>query len=301
MLQDMEKTVESEGKKEEEMFDKFMCYCSGGEAKLDASIAEGRAQIESLSHNIEHGTAEKKQLDQDVATAKNDRAVAEQTIKESTELRSKEAAEFVATSGDMKNNIEAMSGALESLNKGLSAALLQTSVGNMLHNIIAHSPAVRPSQRSLLLSFLESGSTEAGGSDTIIGVIEQMKDTMAADLAQTEKSEADSKASFDTLMTTKKSEIEFAGKIVEKKSARAGQVAVEVAEAKADFEKTTASVDDDADFRRNLAGACATKQKEWDERQKLRSQEVAAISETIKMLNSDDALELFKKTLPAPA
>merc|ERR1719181_617908 len=200
MLQDMEKTVESEGKKEADMFEKFMCYCSGGEDQLDASIEQGKAQIETLSHKIERGTAEKNQLDQDLVTAKSDRAEAENTIKESTELRSKEAAEFAANSGDMKSNIEAMAGALDSLKKGLSAALLQTSVGNMLRNIIAHSPAVRPSQRSLLLSFLESGSAEAGGSDTIIGVIEQMKETMEADLAQTEKSEADSKAAFETLM-----------------------------------------------------------------------------------------------------
>merc|ERR1719311_35879 len=46
---------------------------------------------------------------------------------------------------------------------------------------------------------------------------------------------------------------------------------------------------------------CATKQKEWDERCKLRAQEIEAISDTIKMMNSDDALELFKKTLPSAA
>merc|ERR1719473_340983 len=51
----------------------------------------------------------------------------------------------------------------------------------------------------------------------------------------------------------------------------------------------------------NLKKSCSTKQQEWDGRQKIRSQEIAAISETIEMLNSDDALELFKKTLPATA
>merc|ERR1719240_923683 len=35
--------------------------------------------------------------------------------------------------------------------------------------------------------------------------------------------------------------------------------------------------------------------------QKIRAEEIKAISETIEMLNSDDALELFKKTLPAAA
>merc|ERR1719313_3080564 len=124
---------------------------------------------------------------------------------------------------------------------------------------------------------------------------------MEADLAESEKSEADAKAAYETLMTTKKAEIEAAGKFIETKSARAGDIALKVAENKADLEKTTKAVDEDTDFKRNLAGACATKQKEWDARQKLRAEEIAAISDTIEMLNGDDALELFKKTMPSAA
>merc|ERR1719159_2270722 len=301
MLQDMQKTVESEGKKEEDLFEKFMCYCSGGEGALDASITQGKAQIEQLTASIERGTAEKSQLEQDLKTHKSDRTAAEETMKESTAMREKEAAEFAATSGDMKSNIASMVGALDALKKGLSAALLQTSTGNVLRDIVAHSPAVRPSQRDSLMAFLESGSTEQGGSDTIIGIVEQMKETMEADLADAEKSEAESKSTYETLMTTKKGEIEAAGKAIETKSARAGSVAVEVVQDKADLEKTTKAVEEDTDFKRNLAGACATKQKEWDARCKLRAEEVAAISETIEMLNGDDALELFKKTMPSAA
>merc|ERR1719159_63630 len=299
MLQDMQKTVESEGKKEEDLFEKFMCYCSGGEGALDASITQGKAQIEQLTASIERGTAEKSQLEQDLKTHKSDRTAAEETMKESTAMREKEGAEFAATSGDMKSNIASMGGALDALKKGLSAALLQTSTGNVLRNIIAHSPAVRPSQRDSLMSFLESGSSEGGGSDTIIGIVEQMKETMEADLAEAEGSEAESKSAFETLMTSKKSEIEAAGKAIETKSARVGTVAVEIVQAKADLEKTIDAVAEDIDFKANLAKNCATKQKEWDARQKLRAEEVKAISETIEMLNGDDALELFKKTLPA--
>merc|ERR1719207_510122 len=301
MLQDMQKTVEAEGKKEEELFEKFMCYCSGGEGALEASITQGKAQIEQLTASVERGTAEKSQLEQDMKTHKSDRSAAEATMKESTAIREKEAAEFAATSGDMKSNIASMAGALDALKKGLSAALLQTSTGNVLRNIIAHSPAVRPSQRGLLMSFLESGSTEQGGSDTIIGIVEQMKETMEADLADAEKSEAESKATFDTLMTSKKSEIEAASKAIETKSARLGSVAVEVVQGKADLDKTTVAVEEDTKFKANLKTNCAPKQKEWDERQKTRADEIKAISETIEMLNSDDALELFKKTLPASA
>merc|ERR1719331_2790005 len=151
------------------------------------------------------------------------------------------------------------------------------------------------------MSFLESGSTEQGGSDTIIGIVEQMKETMEADLAETESSEAESKTTYETLMTSKKSEIEAAGKAIETKSARLGKWAWFRAWAQGALAKTTDAVAEDTNFKANLKKSCATKQAEWDARQKLRAEEVKAISETIEMLNGDDALELFKKTLPAAA
>merc|ERR1719409_2462098 len=120
-----------------------------------------------------------------------------------------------------------MGGALEALKKGLSAALLQTGVGNTLRNIISNSPAVRDSERPVLMSFLESGSGMEGGSDQIIGILEQMKETMEADLKESESTEADAKASYESLMTSKTSEIDSAGKAIEAKTARSGAVAVE--------------------------------------------------------------------------
>merc|ERR550514_460427 len=102
-------------------------------------------------------------------------------------------------------------------------------------------------------------------------------------------------------MTDKTEEIESAGKAVESKTARSGTAAVETVQAKADLEKTEKALAEDIEFSANLAKNCATKQKEWDERCKLRAEEIEAISDTIEMLNSDDALELFKKTLPSAA
>jgi len=54
-------------------------------------------------------------------------------------------------------------------------------------------------------------------------------------------------------------------------------------------------------FLMELKKSCATKAKEFEERQANRAQELVAISETIKILNDDDALDLFKKTLPSPS
>merc|ERR1719460_2752484 len=124
---------------------------------------------------------------------------------------------------------------------------------------------------------------------------------MEADLAEATSKEAEAKSGFETLMTSKTAEIGAAGKAIETKTARSGQVAVETVQAKADLASTEKAVAEDIEFKANLAKNCATKQKEWDERCKLRAQEIEAISDTIKMMNSDDALELFKKTLPSAA
>ena len=43
--------------------------------------------------------------------------------------------------------------------------------------------------------------------------------------------------------------------------------------------------------------SCATKEKEWAEICTTRSEELLALADTINILNDDDALELFKKTL----
>jgi septal ring factor EnvC (AmiA/AmiB activator) len=172
-----------------------------------------------------------------------------------------------------------------------------------LRNIIEHSPAVSESERSTLVSFLENGdsSGETGSTDQIIGIVDQMKDEMTADLKETTSGEEEAKAGFATLMSSKEQEIAAAGKAVEKKTGRIGELAVSAVQAEADLKDTQEAMDGDSKFKANLATQCATKSKEWDARQKLRAEEVQAISETIEMLNGDDALELFKKTLPSAA
>ena len=58
------------------------------------------------------------------------------------------------------------------------------------------------------------------------------------------------------------------------------------------------SLVDDKEFLAELQKSCDTKEKEWAEICKTQSEELLALANTINILNDDDALELFKKTLP---
>merc|ERR1719428_2280621 len=68
---------------------------------------------------------------------------------------------------------------------------------------------------------------------------------------------------------------------------------------KNDLEDTMESLGDDTVYIGDLKKTCATKTKEWEVREATRKEELIALQETIKILNDDDALELFKKTLPS--
>merc|ERR1711972_1033091 len=102
-------------------------------------------------------------------------------------------------------------------------------------------------------------------------------------------------------MAAKEKEIATNTKSIEVKTERLGQLSVDIVELKEDLDDTAKSLKEDKAFLKNLGSQCETKKAEWEERSKMRQQELLALADTIKMLNDDDALELFKKTLPAPS
>merc|ERR1719305_511599 len=123
---------------------------------------------------------------------------------------------------------------------------------------------------------------------------------MDKDLGGAVGAEEEAVKAFAAMSAAKKSEIAAASEAIESKSVRSGELAVEITTTADDIEDTTAEMNDTQAFIANLASMCETKKKEWAERSQMRSEEVAAISQAIKVLNDDDALDLFKKTLSLP-
>merc|ERR1719161_3226837 len=73
LLQKMMDQVKADAKKEEELVEKFFCYCSTGKGQLEASIAAAEEKIPKVQAAIEEAESRKSQLDADVKKAKEDR------------------------------------------------------------------------------------------------------------------------------------------------------------------------------------------------------------------------------------
>merc|ERR1719345_611949 len=121
---------------------------------------------------------------------------------------------------------------------------------------------------------------------------------MAASLGEAKANEESAIAGFEELKAAKNKEINALQASIESKMTRVGDLAVKTAEMENDLEDTREDLVESKKFLADLDVNCANKKKEWAAYQKMQGEELLALADTIKILNDDDALELFKKTLP---
>jgi len=303
MLASMQQKVTDEGKKEDDLFEKFMCYCKTGVSDLKASIDAAERKIPQLASALEEATALKEQLGGEIKQHRADKGAAEEAIAKATSLREKQAGDFAKEKGDYEANIAAVTKAIAAIEKGASGgSFLQSKMGATLRKLAVNMD-MSSNDRDMLSSFLTTGQNEdyAPQSGQITGILKQMLDTMKSDLAQIVSTEKKAIADFDAMVAAKTKEINANQKALESKLAREGELGVEIETMKGDSADTADSLAEDKKFLADLEKGCATKQGEYDERVKTRNAELLAIGDTIKILNDDDALEIFKKTLPAPS
>jgi len=300
MLQDMTTKVTEEGKKEEELYHKFMCYCKNNGGDLTASIEAAQTKIESVTAELKSGEERKAQTEADLKEHQGSRAEAEDTMATATALREKEAGEYAKEKSDLETNVAAIGKAVAALEKGMGGAFLQTTAASLVRSFAMERANLPDATRQELLSFLSGtqGEGYAPASGEITGILKQMGDEMSKSLSDATDAENASIANYEALIAAKKSEVAILQGQIETEMERIGSLGMSVAEMSNDIEDTKNALAADETFKLELESSCATKTGEWEEIKKTRAEELIALAETIKVLNDDDALELFKKTLP---
>jgi len=300
MLQAMQKKVTAEGVKEKELYDKFACYCRNGAGELSKSISEAETKAPVLTSDITESESKKKQLEEDLKAHQADREAAKSAMTTATALREKAAADFAKDNSTYTSNIAALGNAIAAISKGMTGAFLQTGEAQVLKKLVLSQANLLEADRQDIMAFL-SGEQEGQyvpQSGDIVGILKGIKDEMSKSLSEASTAEAAAISAHDELMAAKTKELDANTKAIEAKSVRVGQLAVDIQTMNNDLADTESGLSEDKKFLADMDKNCAAQAKEWDERSKTRSEEILAIADTIKVLNDDDALELFKKSLP---
>jgi len=298
LLQSMQAKVKEEGAKELELYKKFMCYCKTGGGDLSGSIGAAEEKIPAVTSDIEEAEARLAGAKSDLKSAQTDRSAAKAAMAEATALRKKEAGAFASFKAEYDANIAAIAKATAAIEKGVAGSFLQSQAAQVLRRVVSKIDIPEADQEAVT-AFLSQSTDYAPQSGEITGILKEIGDTMAASLSDATATENDAIKNYKGLMAAKTKEVGALTATVESKTSQIGELGVSIVTMKEDLADTQETLGEDKAFLADLEKSCATKTSEWEERSKTRQEELVALADTIKVLNDDDALELFKKTLPS--
>jgi chromosome segregation ATPase len=300
LLQMMAKEIEVDGEKDEEMHEKYICYCETNLKKLADGVTALQEQVPQIESSIEEAVSTKSQIESDLVKHKKDREDAKAAIADATAQREKEKAAFDAENAEDMANVAACGKAITAIEKGMASMFLQSGAANTLKNLVINRDLDRYSRR-VLTDFLSTSTGYAPASGEIVGILKQLLEDMEKELKEVVDEENAAVAEFESLVSAKEKEIQANTEAIETKTEKNGEMAVKIVNLKNDLEDAQESLAEDEKFTAELKKGCATAGADYDSRVKGRAEELVAVQETIKILNDDDALDLFKKTLPSPS
>jgi len=301
MLQAMQKRVTEEGEKEKALYDKFMCYCKSTGNELASSVEAAESKLPQLTSEIQTAEERKEQKEEELEQAKSERSTAEVSLADAAAIREKEAEAFSNSKASYDADMGSLAGAVKALENGGSGSFLQTATAQALYSLATRrSSLLIGDDHDELLAFLEDRQGP-GESSEVLGILKTLGEEMAKRLRELIASEHSSQKDFDDLNVAKHKEAVLLTKKIEMSLDKVGELGVSITQMKNDLGDTEESLSTDKSFAANLQNSCSKKAAEWEERTKRRAEELVTLADTIKMLNDDDALDLFKKTLPSPA
>merc|ERR1719353_1609492 len=289
------------------MYDKLSCWCKvNGEGKGTAvEIAE--AKVSDLSSRIKALTAKSSELEESIKKVEAEVVANSQALDSATSMREEALQKFRDEEKDMIVSITSLKNALVVLEKNLDTSFLQmsTTLKQRVRDVVNKAKAddilnqiLNPAEANTLTAFMQgkaaAGSPQGG---EIMGILKQMKTEFESNLADMQADEKKAVSEFAGLKEAKTSEISAGEEMAKEKTALLGKTKVQLAEAKEDLEDTTSAMEADQAFLVDLKERCSVSDKEWEERSKTRSLEIAAVGETIKILTDEDAHDLFASTM----
>merc|ERR1740130_1938206 len=142
-----------------------------------------------------------------------------------------------------------------------------------------------------------SGGSYAPQSDQIFGILTTMKEEFEANLSEEQNAETKGAADFDAMAKAKSEQIAVGKeKLDGLEGANADNVKA-LSDAKENLELTREQRSKDVEFLQNLKTTCMGLDQQWAKRSKTRSMETQAVSEALKIITSDDSMDLLRNSV----
>merc|ERR1719261_525549 len=271
------------GKKEKHeeqvQFAAYKQFCDDTTVEKQRAIKEANEMIEILQADIQKYEADAARLAKEIAKHDKDISTWEGDFKAASKVREIENEDYLATHKDYTESIDALDEGIATLKKQAhdvkqaAASLMQISASNIIpaesKKVIDAFLAQDPDDENLAVAAPEANAYEFQAQ----GIVDMLSQDLKAQIGQatsarTEKSEAKAKALQSS------------------------------ADAKGDLQDTTTTRDDDSKYLADLTATREQKSSDFESRQQLRAEEIAAVEKAIEILSSGAVSGAAEKHLP---
>lgn len=296
LLEDLTKQVKAEGLEEAKTYEKFACFCKDNIKDKQDSIQTGKDNKAKLSTAITDDSAKRDKLDDDIsnlveAIDKKEKAIAK------LKKDNKEAVEeYEVNAADLNNALKGLKGAIGVMKANKKAtpafAQLPQDTADTIRTAAAMADALGLASGSALAAFIQkpTGSLVAASSSVkkiepysfsgndIISTLEKLNDDFKKEKSTLDDTEKKRKDKFDKDLKDAKDFVDKKNKELDgKKDDRAKTIAQIATESK-DLSGISAQLLDDMDYLKELAQICSDKAKTWDQRNRVRADEITALA-----------------------
>eukprot|EP00746_Dinoflagellata_sp_MGD_P073092 gnl/MRDRNA2_/MRDRNA2_29667_c0_seq1.p1 gnl/MRDRNA2_/MRDRNA2_29667_c0~~gnl/MRDRNA2_/MRDRNA2_29667_c0_seq1.p1 ORF type:complete len:679 (-),score=204.94 gnl/MRDRNA2_/MRDRNA2_29667_c0_seq1:67-2103(-) len=313
LLKDMKAQLQKEQDQDQEIYDAMACWCETNNKAKTKAISDGDMKSKDLAAAIEEYTAKSAQLKVDIEEADKEIKASTEALAQATAIRDKESAEFHQEEKNAISSITSLKGAVVTLgghHEALSQEVLLSVQKVLKPHLGKHNDAwlrklgITPAQKQILASFVQKSFLQQSNvlqaaqpaSGEIFGILKGMKESFETNLKSSQDDEDRAKGAYGQLKTAKNAELAAATKQFESKKADLADTDEKLADSKMDLKDTEKQLAADTAFLADLKDRCSNMDATWAARQKVRGEEMTAISETLTILTEDDARDNFAKT-----
>lgn len=330
LIQGLKTKIQEDGSAEQQVYDKYACWCEKTTARKAASIDNAKQLISALSENIlklkgrlGSYVAELQKLNKDIASTK-------ETITEMEDRRTKEKEDYLKNKSalelglaNLKKAIQVLGAATVDATPNLlkddpnrpSNAEAETKLLTIMAGVRSAmskyskvgTQSVNKGDLSTIKTFLSSPAasllsanpataTYKSQSGEIQGILAQMEEDFENELATSAEVEQAAAADHVTLMTTKRADLTLLEGSLVKTTLAQGEDKKQLAEDQQEREETKVQLKTDEAFFEETKDACKAKAEMWSGRSRSRTEELAAIDQAIAVLTSDEAKATFERS-----
>jgi len=305
MLEDLQTQILEEGEKEAATYNKFSCFCKDTTSEKTDAIESGRDKKNELTATIEKLSDKRDALDKKIGKLTGEIKKLEKEKKEAAEDRAKELKIYKTNAADLAAALEALEGAIKVMKQSKGPSLMELkSVAKTVREaaMLADAMSISTPARHKATMFVQEApevnmEDYKFHSDDIVDTLEKLQGAFRKEKDEVDAEEVKAVQAHNLLMQEKTDILKAKNKELEAAKKEKAETKELIATNSQELSTVAATLLDDQQYLGKLAEMCTNTAKTWDQRSKVRADELQTLVAAITIVKESVGTKTSAKTV----